>query len=61
MIKTFALASIIYEDDLSETQKLPFKHHSVDDIALLKKYETELQKDVSLINIFGEFTNIIGE
>ena len=40
MIKTFALASVIYEEDLSEKAKIPFVHHSVDDIALLKEEES---------------------
>lgn len=61
MIKTFALASIVYEDDLAEKRNLPFKHHPIDDIAFLKQCETELQNDVSMINTFGEFTNILGE
>lgn len=61
MIKTFALASIVYEDDLAEKRNLPFKHHPIDDIAFLKQCEVELQNDISMINTFGEFTNILGE
>lgn len=58
MIKTFALASIIYEDDLSESSKLPFKH-SVADIELLASHERDLQKDVALVSTFGSFTSIV--
>ena len=42
MIKTFALASVIYEDDLAERQKLPFKHNVVEDLALLAEEEAQL-------------------
>ena len=42
MIKTFALASVLYEDDLEEKSKMPFIHHSVDDIAMLKEEESQL-------------------
>ena len=37
MIKTFALASIVFQDDLAEKNKLPFKHLSVEDIDFLKE------------------------
>ena len=60
MVKTFALASIVYQDDLAERRLLPFKHHSVDDLNLLKEYASELQRDVALISTFGEFTEITG-
>lgn len=42
MVKTFALASVIYEDDLAERQKLPFKHKFNEDLALLEAEESEL-------------------
>ena len=42
MIKTFALASVLYEDDLEEKSKMPFIHHSVDDIAMLREEESQL-------------------
>lgn len=41
MIKTFALASIIYEDDLGESSRLPFEH-SPEDLDLLLGQEQEL-------------------
>ena len=59
-MKTFALASIVYENDLGESKKLPFKHHSVEDINLLEEYASELQKDVALISTFREFTELTG-
>lgn len=58
MIKTFALASVIYEDDLAERKKLPFKHNLEEDIALLTEEEAQLQRDISLISTFGEFSNL---
>ena len=61
MIKTFALASTIYEDDLAEKRKLPFKHDPVEDVAYLQQCEKELQADISMISTFGEFVNILGE
>ena len=61
MIKTFALASVIYEEDLSEKAKIPFVHHGVDDIAMLRKEESELQKEISLVSVFEEFNNLLEE
>ena len=58
MIKTYALASIIYEDDMAEQYKLPFIHHSVDDLGMLKAEELALKEDVDLISTFKEFSNI---
>lgn len=59
MIKTFALASIIYEDDLAERSKLPFIH-SQEDIDSLKECEHQLQKEVSLLTIFDDFAGVAG-
>lgn len=59
MIKTFALASTVYQDDLAERQRLPFIHHSVDDIALLKQLETEVQAEVTLVSSFEKFSNLL--
>ena len=59
MIKSMAMASIIYEDDLAERRKLPFKHKKDEDIELLVACEKELQRDVSLISTFEKFTNLV--
>ena len=36
LVKTFALAMNIFENDLGENPDMPFRHHSVDDMNLLK-------------------------
>ena len=42
MIKTLALAQVIYEDDLAEKREIPFKHHGVDDVQMLIDEEKAL-------------------
>ena len=41
MIKTVAMASVIYEDDLAEKAKLPFKHTD-EDLITLAEHEVQL-------------------
>ena len=36
MLKTFALASAIFEDDLAEKRKPPFRHSKEEDLAFLE-------------------------
>jgi len=59
LIRTYALAQTIYEDDLKEENlTLPFVHHDTADFKLLKEVEKEYLEKISMVDIFGDFQGL---
>lgn len=51
LIKTFAVANVIYEDE--EISELPFTHDTAD-LDIFKQEQRKLQEKLSLIDIFPD-------
>ena len=58
MVKTFALATNIFLEDLAESHDLPFKHHAKDDIELLKSEQLRIMEQTSLVEIFKDLSGL---
>ena len=57
LVRTFALAQTIYEDDFKDLT-LPFVHNQTSDLELLKEVEKENLKKISLVDLFGDFEGL---
>ena len=57
LIKTFALASSVYEDDLAEKRLIPFVHTD-EDLALLEEEERNLKSKLAFIDLFGDMSGL---
>ena len=55
MIKTYAVATTIYEDDLAEKTHLPFPYKTKQDKELLKEEIKRMSAITSLADTFGDF------
>lgn len=55
-VKTFAMASSVYEDDLTGTGQLPFKYRQ-EHLDLLKEEEREMQGDVAMVSFFKDVSD----
>ena len=59
MIKTYALASCIYEDTLADNRdKLPFVHHGTEDVESLKSELRSIRGITSLTDMFGDYSKL---
>ena len=57
LIKTFALASAVYEDDLAESGHLPFAYSEAD-LAEFRTEERALKEKMSFVDLFGDMAGL---
>ena len=58
MVKTFALATHIHEEDLAQYEGLPFRYCPNDDIELLEQEQRRIAHKLSLAEFFGDFSGL---
>ena len=57
-MRTFALATTIYEDEVwAEREDIPFVH-TQEDLEVLKDEERDLNEKVSLVSMFGDMEGL---